>query len=121
MLKCGNCACFFLAASLYIFSVVYGVRKQELVTRLKNLFSVPLICFIGLFVVFLFGDFGQMALGTDDPGHWMDCVKVMTYSGEFYANPETYSTFPTYPPMMAMIQLLVQKGYLFWVESFVNG
>lgn len=112
-LNVGIVLVFFLAASLYIFSVVYEVRKQELVTRLKNLFSVPFICFIGLFVVFLFGDFGQMALGTDDPGHWMDCVKVMTYSGEFYANPETYSTFPTYPPMMAMIQLLVQKGYLF--------
>ena len=101
-----------LTISAYLFSIVFSVKQHRFMEGLRNFVSIPFFCFLFLFVLLLFGDFKQLTTGYDDPGHWMDCVKVMIYSGEFYANPETHSTFPTYPPMMAVIQLLVQKQYL---------
>jgi len=116
-LNVGVAVSLILAVSLYLLAIILAIRNHRLKEGLKNFVNMPFFCFLFLFFVFVYGDYNQLTTGYDDPGHWMDCVKVMTYSGEFYANPETHSTFPTYPPMMAVIQLFVQKVYLFLIEG----
>ena len=96
------------------FSVFLSILfDRKRISRLSCFFSLPFFCFFLLFLLLMICDYQQLVTGTDDPAHWLDCVKVMTYSGEYYANPAYHSSFPTYPPMMALVQLIIQKQYLF--------
>lgn len=93
---------------IYAFGI-FTMIKQKRGIGLKKAFLNPVFyIFMAVCVIGIWGDYGQMANGYDDIGHWQDCVKVMVYLDDFYANPAGNSTFGTYPPFMAMIQYAVQ-------------
>lgn len=112
---------------IYAFGT-FTIIKQKKCSGLKKAFLNPVFyIFIAVCLISLWGDYGQLANGYDDIGHWQDCVKTMVYLDDFYANPAGNSTFGTYPPFMAMIQYVVQMlnkniigaGFCEWMNVYI--
>ncbi len=93
---------------LYIIAGVSLIKKHAMHNLRKRLLNSLTISFFVVFALAVWGDYGQLANGYDDIGHWVDCVKTMIAIDDFYANPIGHSTFGTYPPFMAMIQYVMQ-------------
>lgn len=113
MLNLGIIIASAISVGAYVVSIAVCIKRRNLIGQVKKILGTTFVCFVLAFGLFWFCDYGQLATGSDDPNHWMSCVKVMTYSGRFYADPATQTNFPTYPPIVAIIELLIQKQYLF--------
>lgn len=108
LLRAGVWIIIALAAGIYIFSIFILVNRHAYAVLREGLNLPVLSVFIFIFALAVWGDYGQLANGYDDIGHWVDCVKTMVCINDFYANPIGHSTFGTYPPFMAMIQYVIQ-------------
>ena len=100
----------FCAAACYIIGCAYlMVNRSRFAILKKNLFTPFFFITLIIFMILVWGDYGQLATTADDLGHWMDCIKSMTYSGVLYPmNHAIPSDFPTYPPLMSLLQYEVQ-------------
>lgn len=105
LLTAGVWVIFIIVSLMYLVGIISIVKRG--IRRIS--FSPVFICFSIVIALTIWGDYAQLANGSDDIEHWMDCVKTMIHLDDFYANPVGHSSFGTYPPFMAMIQFLIQK------------
>lgn len=112
-LKSGIVIVGIIVATCWLTGLVVSLRNGTAGVGIRSFINAAFLCYLFFFLLFIICDYGQLVTGTDDPGHWLDCVKVLTYNDVFYTDPSTNSSFPTYPPMMALIQFIIQKYYLF--------
>ena len=101
-----------LTAISYIASIVGVIKKKNISSVAKKLFTPAFFIFTLMFCVFTYTDMGMMAHSWDEFSHWVDSVKGMTYVNDFVTNPKAASAFQSYPPAMALMQYLVSRIYL---------
>ncbi|WP_026491165.1 hypothetical protein [Butyrivibrio sp. XPD2002] len=108
ILHIGAYAVCFFAAGAYIVGTVFLYKRRDFSLLKNGFYEYTFVTFLIVGTLALWGDYGQLASGYDDIGHWQDCVKTMICIDDFYANPIGHSTFGTYPPFMALIQYVIQ-------------
>ena len=72
------------------------------------LFIIGLIIFLLVFFAFSVFNAGKLASTWDEFSHWIDIVKAMTTVDDFGTNPQSLSTFKSYPPAMSIFQYVLQ-------------
>ena len=118
-----------LTGLIYAYCVGYlFFHKNHIIAIIKNYFNLTFASFVVVCIILLIGDYNQQATHSDDLEHWVDCVKVMTYSNKFYtAEQFSPSSFSTYPPFGGLIQYIaqaIQRGFfkgqfVEWLNFFV--
>lgn len=102
-----------IVLSILVYIHIYIAPNSCKMHNIKNCLLTPaFFVFIGLYVFLHIGDYGLYAHNWDEFSHWMDCVKAMSQLDDFITNPASHSSFPSYPPGMALFQYFFQKLYL---------
>lgn len=97
-----------LAAGAYLLAGYLLLRKKNLASFLKNLFTPGFIFFVIFFLMAYVCSRGMVPNTSDEFSHWADTVKVMYTMGDFSANPAAHAMFSSYPPAMATFQYFMQ-------------
>lgn len=98
-----------ISIGLYLFSIIWILKKRKMAEFLKSFFTLAFWGFIAIFILLTFLNKGKLVSSCDEFTHWADIVKVMTTLNDFGTNPHSHSFFKSYPPAMALFQYLLQK------------
>lgn len=105
-----------LSVLAYVWSAIYMSKKRNSKEFVTNFFTPAFFCFVILTAIFVYSIYGKLLDSWDEFSHWGDIVKVMTTLDDFGTNPQSFSTFKSYPPGMTLFQYLLQK-----VNMLISG
>ena len=104
---------FVISIALYISSAIYVVKNKRIKAFITGALTPGFLIFLLVFFAFSVFNAGKLASTWDEFSHWIDIVKAMTTVDDFGTNPQSLSTFKSYPPAMSIFQYVLQKIYLF--------
>lgn len=105
-----------LGVGLYVFAMIWSITQNKIKDAVLNILTPAFFVYIFSLVFFAFFIGGKMLWRWDEFSHWGDIVKVMTILNDFGTNPESHSTFQSYPPGMSLFQYVLQKINM-WVTK----
>lgn len=98
-----------IVCGLYLAACFRLIQTRKWKAFVKDFFTIGLLVFVGSFCVLTVLSYGRVASSWDEFSHWMDVVKAMVTVDDFSTNPDSLSTFVSYPPGMSLLQYFHQK------------
>lgn len=101
-----------LFASPLLYAIALGVvlHKRSFRNFCQHFFTPGFLLFLLLYAALTLLHYGRLASQWDEFSHWMDIVKEMFLNNDFGTHPASHSTFPSYPPGMALFQYFITKA-----------
>ena len=109
-LLAGVYALLLISPLFYAISLGVLLHKRNFRSFCQHFFSPGFLLFLVLYAALTLLHYGRLASQWDEFSHWMDIVKEMFLHNDFGTHPASHSTFPSYPPGMALFQYFITKA-----------
>ncbi len=93
-----------LSCIMYLYTIYTVIKRKNLKEVINNIVTPGFLAFTLFYIFFIIVHRGRLCVNWDEFSHWGDVVKVMFNINDFGTNPESMSTFKSYPPGMAIFQ-----------------